>query len=122
VESRWRRTASPWDDEPVSAACSDQPAHSRRSLAARSIGGKPLGAAPDKTRIANCRKKASGFEILGDRFERGRRDVRKTGLDKLKETIRMKTKRTRGQSLTVVVADLNRMLRGWFGDFKPAHP
>jgi RNA-directed DNA polymerase len=77
---------------------------------------------PDKTRIANCRKKGNGFEFLGYRFERGRRDVRKKSLDKLKETIRDKTKRTRGESLAFVLADLNRTLRGWFGYFKHAHP
>jgi len=77
---------------------------------------------PEKTRIANCRKKGNGFEFLGYRFERGRRHVRKKSLDKLKETIRMKTRRTRGQSLKVVVDDLNRTLRGWFGYFKHAYP
>jgi RNA-directed DNA polymerase len=77
---------------------------------------------PDKTRIANCRKKGNGFEFLGYRFERGRRHVRRKSLDKLKETIRKKTRRSRGQSLKVVVADLNRTLRGWFGYFKHAHP
>lgn len=77
---------------------------------------------PDKTRIANCRKKGNGFEFLGYRFERGRRDVRKKSLDKLKETIREKTKRTRGESLRTVVKDVNRTLRGWFGYFKHAHP
>lgn len=76
---------------------------------------------PGKTRIANCRKKGNGFEFLGYRFERGRRDVRKKSLDKLKEVIREKTRRNRGQSLKVVVEDLNRTLRGWFGYFKHAH-
>lgn len=77
---------------------------------------------PEKTRIANCRKKGNGFEFLGYRFERGRRHVRKKSLDKLKETIREKTRRSRGQSLACVIADLNRTLRGWFGYFKHAHP
>jgi RNA-directed DNA polymerase len=77
---------------------------------------------PEKTRIANCRKKGNGFEFLGYRFERGRRHVRKKSLDKLKETIRAKTRRTRGQSLKIVVVDLNRTLKGWFGYFKHAHP
>jgi len=77
---------------------------------------------PEKTRIANCRSKGNGFEFLGYRFERGRRHVRKKSLDKLKETIREKTRRTRGQSLKVVVVDLNRTLKGWFGYFKHAHP
>jgi RNA-directed DNA polymerase len=76
----------------------------------------------DKTRIANCRKKGNGFEFLGYRFERDRRHVRKKSLDKLKETIRQKTRRTRGQSLKVIVKDLNRTLQGWFGYFKHAHP
>jgi RNA-directed DNA polymerase len=77
---------------------------------------------PEKTRIANCRKKGNGFEFLGYRFERGRRYVRKKSLDKLKEAIRQKTMRTRGQSLTIVIVDLNRTLKGWFGYFKHAHP
>jgi RNA-directed DNA polymerase len=48
--------------------------------------------------------------------------VRKKSLDKLKETIRERTRRTRGLSLKQVVADLNRPLRGWFASFKHAHP
>ena len=34
----------------------------------------------------------------------------------------MKTKRTRGDSLAKIIADLNPMLRGWFNYFKHAHP
>ena len=86
------------------------------------VAANGLALHPEKTRIANCRKKGNGFEFLGYRFERGRRDVRKKSLDKLKETIRVKTRRTRGQSLKVVVDDLNRTLRGWFGYFKHAYP
>ena len=48
--------------------------------------------------------------------------MRKKSLDKLKETIRAKTRRTRGQSLKVVVVDLNRTLKGWFGYFKHVRP
>jgi RNA-directed DNA polymerase len=77
---------------------------------------------PEKTRIANCRKKGNGFEFLGYRFERGRRHVRKKSLDKLKDMIREKTPRTRGQSHEFVIADLNRTLKGWFGYFKHARP
>jgi RNA-directed DNA polymerase len=63
-----------------------------------------------------------GFEFLGYRFEAGRRLVRKKSLDKLKDTIREKTGRNRGDSLERIIADLNRSLRGWFGYFKHAHP
>jgi RNA-directed DNA polymerase len=86
------------------------------------VAANSLTLHPAKTQIANCRKKRNGFEFLGYRFERGRRHVRKKSLGKLKETLREKTRRTRGQSLAVVVADLNRTLKGWFGYFKHAHP
>ena len=48
--------------------------------------------------------------------------MRKKSLNRLKDGIREKTKRTRGQSLSRIVADLNPMLRGWFGYFKHVHP
>ena len=86
------------------------------------VASNALTLHPEKTRIANCRKKGNGFEFLGYRFERGRRHVRKKSLVKLKEMIREKTRRSRGQSLKVVIVDLNRSLKGWFGYFKHAHP
>jgi RNA-directed DNA polymerase len=75
---------------------------------------------PEKTHVGDCRVPGQGFEFLGYRFEAGRRSVRKKSLDKLKDTIRERTRRTRGDSLGVVIADLNRVLRGWFGYFKLA--
>ncbi|MGB8276279.1 MAG: group II intron reverse transcriptase/maturase [Alphaproteobacteria bacterium] len=77
---------------------------------------------PDKTHVGDCRRVGEGFEFLGYRFEAGRRFVRKKSLDRLKDSIRAKTRRTRGDSLARVAADLNRTLRGWFAYFKHAHP
>jgi RNA-directed DNA polymerase len=77
---------------------------------------------PDKTHVGDCRLKGQGFEFLGYRFEAGRRFVRKKSLNRLKDNIRAKTKRTRGVSLARIVGDLNLMLRGWFAYFKHAHP
>lgn len=77
---------------------------------------------PDKTHVGNCRKRGQGFEFLGYRFEAGRRTVRKKSLNRLKDVIRAKTKRTRGVSLERIVEDLNLTLQGWFGYFKHAHP
>jgi len=77
---------------------------------------------PSKTHIGDCRQHGEGFEFLGYRFEAGRRFVRKKSLNRLKDTIRSKTRRTRGDSLERIVADLNRTLRGWFQYFKHAHP
>ena len=77
---------------------------------------------PDKTHVGDCRQIGEGFDFLGYRFEAGRRLGRKKSLTRLKDTIREKTKRTRGDSLACVIADLNRTLRGWFGYFKHANP
>lgn len=77
---------------------------------------------PDKTHIGDCRNAGEGFDFLGYRFEAGRRLVRKKSLTRLRDRIRVKTKRTRGDSLACIVVDLNRTLRGWFGYFKHAHP
>jgi RNA-directed DNA polymerase len=76
---------------------------------------------PDKTHIGDCRQAGEGFEFLGYRFEGGRRWVRKKSRNALKEKIRAKTRRSRGESLLVIIADLNPMLRGWFGYFKHAY-
>ena len=76
---------------------------------------------PDKTHVGDCRVPGEGFEFLGYRFEAGMRLVRKKSMDRLKEKIREKTRRTIGKSLSQVIADLNPMLRGWLGYFKHAH-
>ena len=77
---------------------------------------------PDKTHLGDCRQAGEGFDFLGYRFEAGRRRVRKKSLTRLKDSIRDKTRRTRGDSLARIVADLNPGLRGWFGYFQHAHP
>ena len=77
---------------------------------------------PDKTHVGDCRQPGEGFDFLGYRFEAGHRFVRRKSLTRFKDSIRAKTKRTRGDSLARIVADLNPMLRGWFGYFKHAHP
>ena len=77
---------------------------------------------PGKTHIGDCRQRGEGFEFLGYRFEAGRRFVRKKSLNRFKDSIRAKTRRTRGQSLAVIIADLNPLLHGWFKYFKHAHP
>jgi len=76
----------------------------------------------DKTHVGDCRQAGQGFEFLGYRFEAGRRWVRPKSFKALRERIGIKTKRTRGESLAKIIADLNPMLRGWFNYFKQAHP
>jgi RNA-directed DNA polymerase len=75
----------------------------------------------DKTHVGDCRIPGQGFDFLGYRFEAGQRRVRKKSRQKLFERIREHTRRTRGESLTKVIAGLNPLLRGWFNYFKHAH-
>ena len=77
---------------------------------------------PDKTRLGDSRLPGQGFEFLGYRFEAGRRLVRKKSLKALKDKVRTRTIRSRGDSLERIIADLNPMFRGWFGYFKHATP
>ena len=81
-----------------------------------------LRLSPTKTHLGDCRKAGEGFDFLGYRFEAGRRWVRKKSLARFRDSIRAKTGRMRGVSLARVIADLNPLLRGWFGYFKHAHP
>jgi len=88
----------------------------------RWVAAEGLRLHPQKTHVGDCRQPGEGFDFLGYRFEAGRRWVRKKSLTRLKDSIRDKTGRTRGNSLACIIADLNPVLRGWFGYFKHAHP
>jgi RNA-directed DNA polymerase len=71
---------------------------------------------PTKTRIVDARKEP--FDFLGYRFDRGKRFPRPKSRQKLQDTIRVKTKRANGKSLSMIIADLNPTLRGWFAYFQ----
>jgi RNA-directed DNA polymerase len=74
---------------------------------------------PHKTRIVDSRTEP--FEFLGYRFEKGMRFPRHKSMMKLRDTLRIKTGRNNGRSLPVIIQDVNRTLRGWFGYFKHSH-
>jgi RNA-directed DNA polymerase len=74
---------------------------------------------PAKTKIVDANKAA--FDFLGYRFDRGRRFPRPKSMQKLKDAIRAKTKRTSGECLTKIINDLTPRLRGWFAYFKDSH-
>jgi RNA-directed DNA polymerase len=75
---------------------------------------------PEKTRVVDATQRG-GFDFLGYHFERGYRWPRKKSLQKFKDTIRVKTKRTNGQSLQAIITNVNRSAQGWFGYFKHSH-
>jgi RNA-directed DNA polymerase len=72
---------------------------------------------PDKTQIVDATQRG-GFDFLGYHFERGLKWPRRKSMDKLRESIRQKTRRTQGQSLSAIIAQINPVLRGWFGYFQ----
>ena len=74
---------------------------------------------PTKTKIVDSR--TEGFDFLGYTFRGRLRLPRVKSLDKLKESVRSKTKRTNGFSLTWIVVSLSQTLQGWFGYFRHCH-
>ena len=71
---------------------------------------------PTKTRIVDTR--TEGFDFLGYHFQGEKHWPRKKSVQKLKATLRAKTRRTSGDSLTFIIAAVNRTLRGWFAYFQ----
>ena len=71
---------------------------------------------PDKTRLVDTTTET--FDFLGYRFDGSRRWVRPKSEEKLKGTVRGKTKRSDGRSLACISSDLNRTLKGWFVYFR----
>jgi RNA-directed DNA polymerase len=74
---------------------------------------------PVKTRLVHAWD--DGFDFLGYHFERGRHWPRQKSLGKLKDAIRAKTRRTVGQALSRVIADINPTLLGWYGYFQHSY-
>jgi len=80
-----------------------------------------LQLSPEKTHIGNSLEDGQGFEFLGYRFEGAFRYVRPKSLKKFKDKLRIKTRRTRGQNIERIIADINPTINGWFEYFKHAH-
>lgn len=74
----------------------------------------------EKTHIVDATRKG-GFEFLGYHFERGYRWPRKKSIKKLRDAIRAKTRRTNGNSMQYIIAQIDPILRGWFNYFKHSH-
>jgi RNA-directed DNA polymerase len=99
--------------------CKDE-AHARQALVEVQAWMREAGLTlhPVKTRVVDVQK-PGGFDFLGYHFESPNKHwPRKKSLDRFRETVRGKTGRTRGDSLAVIIKDLNQSLVGWFGYFK----
>jgi RNA-directed DNA polymerase len=74
---------------------------------------------PDKTRIVDATN--GSFEFLGYRFDRGRKWPGRKATRRLKDKVRVRTKRTNGTSMETIITGLNQVLVGWMAYFKHAH-
>ena len=107
-------------DDFVILCPSAEQAHAALAEVKAWVEANGLSLHPDKTHIGDCRIAGQGFDFLGYRFEAGTRRVRNKSLQGLKDKIREKTRRTRGDSLARIIADLTPIIRGWYGYFKHA--
>jgi RNA-directed DNA polymerase len=87
------------------------------ALVHRSTEAAGLRLHPEKTHLVDM-EQPGGVDFLGYHFERGHRWPRKKRLTKLKDAVRQKTRRANGHSLAIIIANVNRTLRGWFAYFK----
>jgi len=94
-------------------------AHRALELVRHWVADNSLMLHPTKTKIVEAR--TDGFEFLGYRFVKHRRFPRRKSLDKFKDAIRAKTKRTSGDSLAFIVSRVNQTLYGWFTYFQHSH-
>ena len=81
---------------------------------------------PTKTRVVNAAEKG-GFDFLGYHFEQyrpggGKKWPRQKSQQKLREGLRAKLPRSRSGSMGQIVAEINPVLRGWYGYFKYSLP
>jgi RNA-directed DNA polymerase len=104
-------------DDFVILCRSEAEAQAALAVVAAWVSGAGLILHPEKTRVVDATQRG-GFDFLGYHFERGMKGPRKKSLLKLKDRLRAKTSRLDGRSLEIIMADVNRTLRGWYGYFQ----
>jgi len=103
-------------DDLVIQCRTSQEAESALALVRDWVGPRGLTLHPTKTRVVDV--ETEGFDFLGYHFEKRYHLPRKKSLDRFRETIRGKTRRTNGTSLETIIADVRKTARGWFEYFK----
>jgi RNA-directed DNA polymerase len=78
---------------------------------------RELALHPEKTKLVDVTQ-PGGFDFLGYHFELGKRTPRDKSLRKFKDTIKDRTRRTNGYSLSKIIEIVNEVVRGWFAYFK----
>ncbi|MCL5406116.1 MAG: reverse transcriptase domain-containing protein [Deltaproteobacteria bacterium] len=108
-------------DDFVLLSKSPEEAQSALATVSKLIEERGLLLHPDNTKTVDLSQPRAGFNFLGYRFTRNTVWPRKKGLAKVKDAIRMKTRRSNGHSLEAIIEDVNRTIAGWFEYFKHAN-
>jgi RNA-directed DNA polymerase len=106
-------------DDFVILCRSREDAEQALELVKRWVAENELTLHPTKTKIVDAREE--GFDFLGYHFRGNLRLIRDKSMRKLKDTIRVKTKRNNGHDMMFVCGQLNSQLRGWFTYFRHGH-
>ena len=116
----WRYEMVRYADDFVILCESEEEARNALKLVEMWMTENGLTLHPEKTRIVDATKKG-GFDLLGYHFERGYKWPSKKSEKKLKDKIRRATRRTNGNSLRAIIADVNTTLKGWYVYFRFSH-
>ncbi len=84
------------------------------------LEGRGLALHPAKTRIVDARERG-GFEFLGYHFERGMHWPKKASEKRFRQSIKAKTRRSRGDNLATIITEINPIIRGWYGYYRHGH-
>ena len=74
----------------------------------------------EKTRIVDARERG-GFDFLGYHFERGMHWPKRESEQRFRQAIKAKTRRTSGASMKAIIAEINPIIRGWYGYYRHGH-
>ena len=113
------------DDIVVLTSSADQAQKALQEIS-RWMGEAGLELHPEKTCIVDMSKAGAHFDFLGYRFHRSQRGnlcrlVRPKSEKKLRDQIRLRTKRSHTKNMGMTVTEVNEVLRGWYGYFKQAN-
>lgn len=85
-------------------------------IVSRWVAENGLTLHPTKTKVVDSRTET--FDFLGYRFRGTKHWPRPKSMQKLKDSLRTKTKRTSGDSMQCIVKRVNPILKGWFTYFQ----
>jgi RNA-directed DNA polymerase len=109
LESRGYRHVRYADDFVVLCATAEE-AVKAKAFVEEVLGQLKLSLHETKTRLTDFRE---GFDFLGFRFRWYRLGIRPKSLDRLKDKVRLLTRRQQGRNVDAILRDLNPVLRGF---------